>query len=47
MEILHESRVTMLYKVRDEETGNTCVLKPLIPDLTDDDHERTALAHEE
>ncbi|MEO5861544.1 MAG: bifunctional protein-serine/threonine kinase/phosphatase [Burkholderiales bacterium] len=47
LEILHESRVTMLYKVRDEETGNTCVLKTLTPGLADDDIERAGLAHEE
>ena len=47
LEILHESRVTILYKVRDDETGNTCVLKTLTPDLADDDNERAALAHEE
>ncbi len=47
LKILHKSRGTMLYKVRDDETGNTCVLKTLTPDLADDDHERAALAHEE
>ncbi len=47
LEILHESRVTLLYKVRDEETGKTYVLKTLVPDMADDDNERAALAHEE
>jgi serine/threonine protein phosphatase PrpC len=47
LEILHESRVTILYKVRDGETGNICVLKTLAPDMADDDNERAALAHEE
>ena len=47
LEILHESRVTILYKVRDEETGNTYVLKTLTPDMADDDNERAALVHEE
>ncbi len=47
VERLHESRVTILYKVRDEETSNIYVLKTLAPDLADDDNERAALAHEE
>ena len=47
LEILHESRVTILYKVCDEETGNTYVLKTLTPDMADDDNERAALVHEE
>ena len=47
LEILHESRVTILYKVRDEETDNTYVLKTLTPDMADDDNERAALVHEE
>ena len=47
LELLHESRITILYKVRDEATGEMYVLKTLIPDLADDDNERAALAHEE
>ena len=47
LEILHESRVTILYKVRDNETGGICVLKTLTPDMADDDNEGAALAHEE
>ena len=47
LEILHESRVTMLYKVRDNLTGDSVVLKTLTPDMADDDNERAALAHEE
>ena len=53
LEILHESRVTLLYKVRDEASGNgprppgLYVLKTLTPDMADDDNERAALVHEE
>jgi serine/threonine protein phosphatase PrpC len=47
LELLHESRVTILYKVRDEESGNSYVLKTLAPDMAGDDIERAALAHEE
>ncbi len=46
-EILHESRMTILYKVRDAESGNSYVLKTLTPEMSDDDVERAALAHEE
>ena len=47
LEILHESRVTILYKVRDEVSGNIYVLKTLAANIADDDNERAALAHEE
>ncbi len=47
LEILHESRLTLVYKVRDEQSNNTYVLKTLAADLADDDNERSALAHEE
>ena len=46
LEMLHESRLTLLYKVRDAESGNTYVLKTLTPGQADD-NERSALAHEE
>ena len=45
--ILHESRLTILYKVRELTTGNIYVLKTLTPEFADDENERAALAHEE
>lgn len=45
-EVLHESRVTLLYRVRDEATGDTLVLKTLRPDAADDDA-CNALVYEE
>ena len=47
LEILHESRVTLLYKVCDEQNGNVYVLKTLTPEMADDENERAAIAHEE
>jgi Protein kinase domain len=36
-EVLHESRVTLLYRVRNEATGESWVLKTLHPDSADDE----------
>ncbi len=53
LELLHESRVTMIYKVCDEQSGNgprppgVYVLKTLTPEMADDDNERAAIVHEE
>lgn len=47
LEILHQSRVTLLYKVCDEENGSVYVMKTLTPEMADDDTERAAIAHEE
>ncbi len=47
LEILHESRVTLLYKVCDEQNGSVYVLKTLTPEMANDDNERAAIAHEE
>jgi protein phosphatase len=44
-EVLHESRVTLLYRVRNAE-GQQMVLKTLLPDAADDEA-RNALLHEE
>ena len=44
--VLHESRVTLLYRVRNDATGETLVLKTLRPDAADDEA-RNALVYEE
>jgi serine/threonine protein kinase len=46
-EQIHASRVTLLYRVRDPRSGRQLVLKTLQPSCADDDHERSAFAHEE
>jgi serine/threonine protein kinase len=46
-EVLHESRVTLLYKVEDATSGQFCVLKTLTPQAAGDEIERAALANEE
>jgi serine/threonine protein phosphatase PrpC len=46
-ELLHSSRVTLLYKVLDSASGRVCVLKTLTPEAAADAQERAALAHEE
>jgi serine/threonine protein phosphatase PrpC len=45
-EVLHESRVTLLYRVTVEATGETLVLKTLLPDGADQEA-RNALIYEE
>lgn len=45
-ELLHESRVTLLYRVRDERTGERLVMKTLRNDAADEEA-RNALIHEE
>lgn len=47
VELLHESRATLLYKVRDRETGTIAVLKTLQPKLAADADQCTALLGEE
>ena len=47
LEVLHRSRSTLLYKVRDDANGQVHVLKTLDPEIADDAGERTAFAHEE
>jgi len=44
--VLHDSRETLLYRVRDEISGEQCVLKTLVPDLEEDEPTRTLLARE-
>lgn len=44
--VLHESRVTLLYRVRVDASGDTLVLKTLSPDAADDEA-RNALIYEE
>lgn len=45
LEVLHESRETLLYKVCDADSGRPCVMKTLNP-LAEDDAARTAFAQE-
>ncbi|MBL8471289.1 MAG: bifunctional protein-serine/threonine kinase/phosphatase [Rhodocyclaceae bacterium] len=45
-ELLHESRVTLLYRVREKVSKRELVLKTLLPEVSDEDSTR-ALAHEE
>ncbi|CAB1368028.1 bifunctional protein-serine/threonine kinase/phosphatase [Denitratisoma oestradiolicum] len=45
-ELLHESRVTLLYRVRREVSGESLVLKTLLPEAADAEA-RNALIHEE
>lgn len=45
-DVLHESRVTLLYRVRNEADGQLLVLKTLLPDAADVEA-RNALLHEE
>ena len=47
LEILHDSRATLLYKVRDSITGNIYAMKTLAPDFGDDAMEQAAFLHEE
>lgn len=46
-ETLHDSRATLLYRVRDLETGRILVLKTLKPEAAEDARERSAFAYEE
>ena len=45
-EVLHESRVTLLYRVKNEADGQSLVLKTLLPDAADEEA-KNALLHEE
>lgn len=45
-EVLHDSRVTLLYRVRDSASGQSLVLKTLLPEAGDDEA-RAALVREE
>lgn len=47
LQLRHESRATLLYKVRDCATGQVCVLKTLQPALADDAVSREGLLNEE
>ncbi len=47
LEVLHESRVTLLYKVKNLTSGQVCVLKTLQPMFTDDVESCNALLNEE
>jgi len=47
LEVLHESRVTLLYKVKNLTNGQVCVLKTLQPTLADDVESCNALLNEE
>ncbi len=47
LELLHTSRATLLYRVRDSQTGNVYVLKTLAPDFGADPAEQVAFNHEE
>jgi serine/threonine protein kinase len=47
VKLLHESRATLLYQVRDDASGHLFVLKTLHPSLADDAEERARFAHEE
>jgi serine/threonine protein phosphatase PrpC len=47
LERLHASRATLLYKVKDDATGDHYVLKTLQPDFAQDPAERVAFQHEE
>lgn len=46
LEVLHESRVTLLYRVKDEASGTSLVIKTLLPE-TADEEARNALIYEE
>ncbi|MBI4741209.1 MAG: bifunctional protein-serine/threonine kinase/phosphatase [Betaproteobacteria bacterium] len=46
-EVLHDSRATLLYRVKDNETGQQLVMKTLRPELADDADEIRALIMEE
>ncbi len=46
LEVLHESRVTLLYRVRDESSGTSLAIKTLLPDSADEEA-RNALIYEE
>ncbi len=45
-QVLHESRVTLLYRVKNEADGQALVLKTLLPDAADEEA-KNALLHEE
>lgn len=45
-DVLHESRMTLLYRVRDKASGQVLVLKTLLPDAADAES-RAALVYEE
>ncbi|MBI2311007.1 MAG: bifunctional protein-serine/threonine kinase/phosphatase [Betaproteobacteria bacterium] len=47
LQLRHESRATLLYKVRDIPTGQLCALKTLQPALADDAASRESLLNEE
>jgi protein phosphatase len=47
LELLHESRTSLLYKVRDLTNGQVCVLKTLQPALAKDTESCTSLVNEE
>ncbi len=47
VELVHESRATLIYKVTDTITGQHFILKTLQPALADDEHSRSALLAEE
>ncbi|WP_153111546.1 bifunctional protein-serine/threonine kinase/phosphatase [Propionivibrio limicola] len=46
-EIVHDSRATLLYKVTDQESGQTLVMKTLCPEMAEDADEIKALIMEE
>ena len=46
-ELLHASSATLLYRVRDAESGSECVLKTLAPERAGDPLEREGFAREE
>lgn len=45
--LIHASRATLLYRVRDPRSERRLVLKTLHPDCAEDEQERAAFAHEE
>ncbi|MBS0308373.1 MAG: bifunctional protein-serine/threonine kinase/phosphatase [Proteobacteria bacterium] len=45
--VLHASQATLVYKVREAQSGRLLVLKTLPPDRAGDERERSAFAHEE
>lgn len=45
--LIHTSRTTRLYRVRDPRSERRLVLKTLHPDCAEDEHARSAFAHEE
>ncbi len=47
LEVLHESRASLLYKVRHREKGTVAVLKTLLPQLANDTEQCAALLGEE